>query len=186
MTRRRSKLTCDHRPADNAEAAEIGDELRRDSEANTSRLLVAARGAELFGCIQYGLTADRLTPDNWQVWQRWTTRREADGVPEQSCDVIGELYVQPSARGNGIGRLLISAATLDMATAGARHVELQLLSADVPLAKPLYESMGFQETYPSGTRGKLGVFSLELTGPVQQNLLRTVQSATKPVGSLVR
>jgi ribosomal protein S18 acetylase RimI-like enzyme len=64
---------------------------------------------------------------------------------------LGELYVVPDLRGQGIGRALLEAAMEVARDHGADHIDLNT-SEDDTAARGLYESMGFtnREGRPDG------------------------------------
>jgi ribosomal protein S18 acetylase RimI-like enzyme len=64
---------------------------------------------------------------------------------------LAELYVQPAARGQGIGRALMNAAMDEARSRGATGMDLNT-SVDDKAARALYESLGFRnrEGKPDG------------------------------------
>jgi ribosomal protein S18 acetylase RimI-like enzyme len=64
---------------------------------------------------------------------------------------LGELYVVPDLRGQGLGRALLEAALEVARERGADHIDLNT-SVDDAAARGLYESMGFtnREGSPDG------------------------------------
>jgi GNAT superfamily N-acetyltransferase len=71
-----------------------------------------------------------------QVRYRWSVWWEAE-----DC-WLEDLYVQPEARGNGLGRALTQAVIDRAAARGCRRVELDVNSEN-PAALALYRSLGF-------------------------------------------
>ena len=66
------------------------------------------------------------------------------------------LYVRPSARGSGAGRLLANAAVAHGRDAGFSRMVLDTIAERMPEAVALYGSMGFRPIPPySGTPGAL-------------------------------
>lgn len=63
------------------------------------------------------------------------------GLPPAYCELV-KLYLQPEARGKGIGKMLISACLQSAAQLGYTHVYLETMP-QLHMALPLYERMGF-------------------------------------------
>ncbi|MBE0475484.1 MAG: GNAT family N-acetyltransferase [Coriobacteriia bacterium] len=64
-------------------------------------------------------------------------------LEDRSCE-MKRLYVAPSARGRGIGRLLVQRVVSLAEEIGYDHMMLDTLSARMPAAIALYESVGFE------------------------------------------
>lgn len=67
-------------------------------------------------------------------------------VDEQTCE-LKRVYVQPAARGNGLGRRLVEHTLATAINAGYRHVCLDVLP-EFTIAQQLYTQLGFQPSAP--------------------------------------
>jgi ribosomal protein S18 acetylase RimI-like enzyme len=101
------------------------------------RLLVAWRGIEAIGCV--ALRA--LQPD--------------------VCE-MKRLYVRPWARGDGLGRALVTTLVEIGRASGYRHMVLDTL-ASMTEARALYRALGFTERAPYYSDPQPGVTFMELS-----------------------
>lgn len=65
----------------------------------------------------------------------------SQGLPPGYCELV-KLYLEPEARGKGIGKMLITACLQSAAQLGYSHVYLETMP-QLHMALPLYEKMGF-------------------------------------------
>jgi len=65
----------------------------------------------------------------------------SQGLPPGYCELV-KLYLEPEARGKGIGKMLITACLQSAAQLGYTHVYLETMP-QLHMALPLYEKMGF-------------------------------------------
>lgn len=66
-----------------------------------------------------------------------------DRVPERGCE-MKRLWIEPSARGLGLGRRLVEAAIAWARTAGYEAMYLDTVPAAMPEANGMYAAMGFK------------------------------------------
>ena len=99
-------------------------------------LLVARTGAETLGCVA-------LRPHSAEI-----------------CE-LKRLYVRPTARGGGLGRLLVEEALAEARRLGYRRVRLDTVPG-METAQALYERLGFREIRPYTTNPIAGARFLEL------------------------
>ncbi|WP_213806587.1 GNAT family N-acetyltransferase [Granulicella sp. dw_53] len=64
-------------------------------------------------------------------------------VPERGCE-MKRLWIEPSARGLGLGRRLVEAAIAWATTAGYEAMYLDTVPAAMPQANGMYKAMGFE------------------------------------------
>lgn len=74
---------------------------------------------------------------------------------------LKRLYVQPTARGGGLGRLLVDAALAEARRLGYRRVRLDTVPG-METAQALYERLGFREIEPYTRNPIAGARFLEL------------------------
>jgi ribosomal protein S18 acetylase RimI-like enzyme len=128
--------------------AEIADVSGR---VDRTEVYVAIRDGAILGCVT--LELDRTVGDD-----------DVELPPDMSC--VRMLGVDPSARGQGIGRALVERCIDRSREAGKRVVTLRT-TTPMRVARRLYESMGFQAdperdvVYDSGFR--LLAYRLPLT-----------------------
>ncbi len=77
--------------------------------------------------------------------------RVRDGAPA----VLADLYVEPASRGQGIAASLVAACAEAVADAGARYLELEVMSSNAD-ARAVYQRWGFRE------------FSVRTVAPVEE------------------
>ena len=75
---------------------------------------------------------------------------------------LKRLYVRPTARGGGLGRLLAEAALAEARRLGYRRVRLDTIPS-MEAAQALYERLGFREIPPYNANPLAGARWLELT-----------------------
>lgn len=83
------------------------------------------------------------------------------------CD-LNRMYVDPQARGLGVGRTLCAAAVAEARALGYTRVQLSALHRHVE-ALPLYQSLGFERYFPDGGHDagneRVHHMRLDLTSP---------------------
>lgn len=107
----------------------LGKELRNPRAV----VLAAARGGRVLG-YAYG----RLEPRDWAVLR-------------DRCGVGVDLFVDPSARGRGLGRLLVEALCARLAAMGAPRVVIQVAWPNRE-ARRLFAALGFRPTMAEMSR----------------------------------
>jgi ribosomal protein S18 acetylase RimI-like enzyme len=123
---------------------EMREILVAEREANSVRTLLGIQDGKPVGFIRYGSLQSALGDtliedvDPEYQWAEWC----ADGEPLQNA-TIDALYVQPSERGKGVGRLLVTAALLDMSRAGATQVRTQVWDNNKGSVQRLQDDFGF-------------------------------------------
>ena len=80
-----------------------------------------------------------------------------------TCE-LKRLYVRPTARGGGLGRLLVEEALAEARRLGYRRVRLDTVPG-METAQALYERLGFREIRPYTTNPIAGARFLELDLP---------------------
>ncbi len=111
------------------EPIEAGDEWWRGKELRNRRAVVLA--AERRGRI-VGYGYGRLEPRDWN------TLRDA-------CGVGVDLWVEPGARGGGIGGRLVAALAAALEARGAERVVIDVAARN-PAAQKLFRRIGFRPT----------------------------------------
>ena len=108
---------------------ELAENLRRLIEADEIIVLLTGDGPDGLAQLQFRASLYAAAPDAY----------------------LGELYVVPERRGEGIGRALLEAAIEAARERGATRIELNTSTDDEP-ARGLYESSGFtnREGGPDG------------------------------------
>jgi len=106
------------------------EHLERECGAHAGRILVAERGSALVG---YATILTRIDVDC------------ADEIAH-SYAYVGDLAVSASARGEGIGRLLLEHCEAEACRHGARHMRVTVL-ADNRHARDVYEAFGFRDLF---------------------------------------
>ena len=114
---------------DTPPAAVVGERVRELMESGDTVVLLAGDGPD-------GLALMRFRPSIW--------------IEKLEC-YLGELYVVPEKRGQGIGRALMDAVFEVARQKGAGHIELNTSEDDVA-ARALYDKLGFtnREGKPDG------------------------------------
>lgn len=107
--------------------------LLREARSDEAVVLVAELGGRVVG-YAYG----RLEGTDW------STFREA-------CGELQDLWVEPDARGSGIGRALAEAAFAKLVELGAPRVVLHAAARNEP-ARRLFARLGYRETMVEMTR----------------------------------
>ena len=148
-------------PADDIEVARIG---AQDWQAYREVRLAMLRGAPRAFWTTYEQAASR-TDEEWRQLlegsDTWLARRDGRAVgsvaafrgPEQAedeCVLVG-MWVDPQARGAGVGEALVRAVVDHAAARGLSRVLLEVAHENAP-AIALYERMGF---VPTGRTGAL-------------------------------
>lgn len=108
-------------------------------------------------------------------WPGAILRAPLIGLLERGCEngtlLMDGIFVQPQARGLGIGSALLDAIETRAADGGLSRVRLDVIDTN-PRARALYERRGYRET---------GISSL---GPLRHIFgFETATSMTKPVGA---
>ena len=101
--------------------------LRTQIGREDTVVLVATLDAVVVGYALAGL-----------VGRDWMDLREA-------CGMLHDLYVDPDARGKGIGRRLVEEAVARLTRLGAARIVLKTASAN-ERARKLFEQLGFRPT----------------------------------------
>lgn len=81
-----------------------------------------------------------------------------DGLPADTCELV-KMYLHPTVRGRGLGRMLIEKCLQFAAEAGYRNVYLETMS-ELRQAVKVYEKFGF--SYLQGPLGNSGHFGCGL------------------------
>jgi len=105
---------------------------------------------------RHGFSVDRLVAEGVDVW---VLRRRGEPIgcggllwvddPVEPYAEVKRMYVRPSARGGGHGRLILERLLDDARARGVRVVRLET-GIDQRAAIALYEALGFRECPPFG------------------------------------
>jgi len=80
-----------------------------------------------------------------------------DGLPEGTCELV-KMYLVPTARGKGLGKLIIEKCLKKAQENGFKKVYLETMP-ELEHAMKVYEKFGFQ--YLNGPMGNSGHFGCE-------------------------
>lgn len=120
-------------PIEDGYAGWLGEELANPRAVVLAAVAGAGRGATVVG-YAYGRLEGR----------DWNTLRDP-------CGVAVDLWVEPEARGAGLGRRLVEALCEALAARGAERVVLDVAARN-PAAARLFERAGFRPTMLEMTR----------------------------------
>jgi ribosomal protein S18 acetylase RimI-like enzyme len=142
----RERFFLPEEPLEEGYAWWLGKELRNARAV----VLAAARRGRIVG-YAYG----RIEPRDW------TTLRDR-------CGVGVDLWVEPRARGGGLGAALVEAVALRLAERGAPRVVIDVAARNADAAR-LFRALGFRETMVEMTR-EAGAAREEGPAPVRRRL----------------
>ncbi len=113
-------------------------ELPGDYARPSGRLLLAAYGSELAGCVAL------------------------HSIGEESCE-MKRLYVRPQFRGKGVGRVLAERIVADAREIGYKRLRLDTVEPVMQGAVALYRKLGFREIAPYRENPIGGALYMELS-----------------------
>lgn len=134
------------------------------------RNALAEFGANKPGTVYYDATTDALYELFRQQGSIYYVAEEngvliggagiypSPGLPAGTCELV-KMYLSPTARGKGIGKLLIEKALAFATEAGYRNVYIETMP-ELRKAMSVYEKFGFK--YLNGPMGNTGHFGCEI------------------------
>ena len=134
------------------------------------RNALAEFGANKPGTVYYDATTDALYELFRQQGSIYYVAEEngtllggagiypSPGLPADTCELV-KMYLSPTARGKGIGKLLIEKAFAFATEAGYRNVYIETMP-ELRKAMSVYEKFGFK--YLDGPMGNTGHFGCDV------------------------
>ncbi len=128
---------------------------RGDADLKTAGALFLEYGESLnFDLCFQGFDKELATlpgnyaPPRGEIWLAGTVGCVAvRPLDDRDCE-MKRLYVQPAARGTGLGRALADTAIQFAINGGYRSVKLDTIRGQMGTAVQMYQALGFRETAP--------------------------------------